>query len=78
MRSWARVRARARRCAATPPQAERLLQRRHALLGQTQALCGELTGALTDLAEDESWARGQCQAMQAKLDEGLSGAACAR
>jgi diguanylate cyclase len=54
-------------------QAERLLQRRHALLGQTQALCGELTGALTDLAEDESWARGQCQAMQAKLGEGLSG-----
>jgi diguanylate cyclase len=52
--------------------AERLLQRRHALLGQTQALCGELTGALTDLAEDESWSRGQCQAMQAKLDEGLS------
>jgi diguanylate cyclase len=54
-------------------EAERLLLRRHALLGQTQALCGELTGALTDLAEDESWARGQCQAMQAKLDEGLSG-----
>jgi len=54
-------------------EAERLLQRRHALLGQTQTLCGELTGALTDLAEDESWARGQCEAMQAKLDEGLSG-----
>ena len=56
-------------------EAERLLLRRHALLGQTQALCGELTGALTDLAEDESWARGQCQAMQAKLDEGPSGRA---
>ena len=54
-------------------EAERLLQRRHALLGQTRALCSELTGALTDLAEDESWARGQCEAMQAKLDEGLSG-----
>ena len=54
-------------------EAERLLQRRHALLGQTLALCGELTGALTDLAEDESWARGQCEAMQAKLGEGLSG-----
>ena len=53
--------------------AERLLQRRHVLHGQLHALCGELTGALTEVAEDESWARGQCEAMRARLAEGASG-----
>ncbi|HSN31464.1 MAG TPA: GGDEF domain-containing protein, partial [Ideonella sp.] len=49
--------------------AEQLLQRRLATQGQLHALCGELTGALTELAEDESWARGQCEAMRARLAE---------
>lgn len=53
-------------------QAERLLQRRNQLLVQMQGLCDELTAGLTDLAEDDSWARGQCEAMRQKLDEGLS------
>lgn len=53
-------------------QAERLLQRRHLLLQQMHQLCEELTAGLTDLAEDDSWARGQCDAMRHKLQEGLS------
>lgn len=49
-----------------------VLQHRHHLVDQLIALCRELTASLTDLAEDESWARGQCEAMQVKIDEGLS------
>ena len=49
-----------------------VLQHRHHLLDQLTALCGELTASLTDLAENDSWARGQCEAMQVKIDEGLS------
>ncbi len=55
-------------------RASRVLQHRHHLVDQLGALCQELTASLTDLAEDDSWARGQCDAMRAKLDEGL----CAR
>jgi diguanylate cyclase len=49
-----------------------VLQHRHRLVDQLGALCGELTASLTDLAENDSWARGQCEAMQLKIDEGLS------
>ena len=49
-----------------------MLQHRHHLVDQLGALCQELTASLTDLAEDDSWARGQCEAMRQKLDEGLS------
>jgi diguanylate cyclase len=49
-----------------------ILQHRHHLLDQLSGLCGELTASLTDLAENDSWARGQCEAMQVKIDEGLS------
>ena len=49
-----------------------VLQHRHRLLDQLNALCGELTASLTDLAENDSWAKGQCEAMQVKFDEGLS------
>ncbi|MCW5662287.1 MAG: diguanylate cyclase [Piscinibacter sp.] len=52
--------------------AARVLQHRHHLVDQLGSLCQELTASLTDLAEDDSWARGQCDAMRAKLDEGLS------
>jgi diguanylate cyclase len=45
---------------------------RHHLVDQLGALCGELTASLTDLAENDSWAQGQCEAMQVKIDEGLS------
>jgi diguanylate cyclase len=49
-----------------------VLQHRHHLVDQLGALCGELTASLTDLAENDSWAQGQCAAMQVKIDEGLS------
>jgi diguanylate cyclase len=42
------------------------------MFDQLGALCGELTASLTDLAENDSWAQGQCAAMQSKIDEGLS------
>jgi diguanylate cyclase len=67
---------------ATPALAEELdvlcqraalvLQHRHHLIDQLGALCHELTASLTDLAEDDSWAKGQCDAMRIKLEEGLS------
>jgi len=49
-----------------------VLQHRHRMFDQLGALCGELTASLTDLAENDSWAQGQCAAMQSKIDEGLS------
>ena len=67
---------------ATPERVEQLeafcqrarpvLQHRHHLLDQLGALCAELTASLTDLAENDSWAQGQCEAMRQKIDEGLS------
>ena len=53
-------------------RAERVLQHRHHLFDQLGKLCGELTSSLTDLAEDGSWVKGQCDAMRLKIDEGLS------
>jgi diguanylate cyclase len=49
-----------------------ILQHRHRLVEQLHELCTELTASLTDLAENDSWAKGQCEAMQSKIDEGLS------
>lgn len=49
-----------------------VLQHRHHLVDQLGALCQELTASLTDLAEDDSWAQGQCDAMRVKLEEGLT------
>ncbi|MES2958182.1 MAG: diguanylate cyclase [Pseudomonadota bacterium] len=47
--------------------ARRLLAQRHQLVDQLTALARELSAGLTDLAEDESWARGQAQMLQASL-----------
>jgi diguanylate cyclase len=55
-------------CARIAP----VLQHRHRLVDQLGGLCTELTASLTDLAENDSWAKGQCEAMQVKIDEGLS------
>ena len=49
-----------------------VLQHRHHLTDQLAALCTELTASLTDLAENDSWAQGQCAAMQLKIGEGLN------
>ena len=51
---------------------ERVLQHRHHLFEQLGKLCHELTSSLTDLAEDGSWVKGQCEAMQLKIEEGLT------
>jgi len=53
-------------------EARRVLQHRHHLVDLLGNLVGELTQGLGDLSEDDSWMRGQCEAMQSELDEGLS------
>jgi diguanylate cyclase len=50
----------------------RLFSHRHELVEQLGDLCRELTLGLTELAEDPSWARGQCQALQVRLQAGVS------
>jgi diguanylate cyclase len=67
---------------ATPPlaqelaelcaQADRMIQHRHHLVDQLGSLCQELTASLTDLAENDSWAQGQCEAMRITLADGLT------
>ena len=81
-RALAALTARVQAEGATPPLADEMdalcrsaaqvLQHRHHLVDQLGGLCHELTDGLTDLAEDDSWARGQGQAMRARLDEGLT------
>jgi diguanylate cyclase len=50
-----------------------VIAHRHRLFKQLGALCEELTASLAELAEDDSWVQGQCQAMRAKIEEGLTG-----
>ncbi|MBK9364181.1 MAG: diguanylate cyclase [Rubrivivax sp.] len=50
----------------------RLFAHRHHLVDQVGRLCTELGQGLGELAEDESWARGQAQTLQARLAEGLN------
>jgi diguanylate cyclase len=58
---------------ATCAQAERLFVQRHHLFDELGKLVRALGEGLTDLAEDESWARGQAEAMRASLEnESLS------
>jgi diguanylate cyclase len=51
---------------------ERILQHRHHLFDQLGKLCHELTSSLTDIAENDSWVKGQCEAMRLKIEEGLT------
>ena len=53
-------------------RARRMLAHRQHLLDELGKLCLELTQGLTELAEDDSWARGQCEVLQARLAEGLN------
>jgi diguanylate cyclase len=53
-------------------QARRLFAHRHHLVEALGRLCRELGDGLTELAEDDSWARGQAQALQARLADGIS------
>jgi diguanylate cyclase len=51
---------------------EAVVQHHQRLFDQLGALCNELTASLSELAENDTWARGQCDAMRAQLDQGLT------
>lgn len=51
---------------------DRVLQHRQHLVDQLGDLCRELTAGLGDLAENDSWAKGQLEAMRDKLDDGIN------
>ncbi len=53
-------------------RAGRVLAHRHHLLGQLGDLVEKLTASITELAEDDSWAKGQSEAMQNELSAGLT------
>lgn len=53
-------------------RARRWLGHRHHLVDELSALCKELSAGLVELAEDESWARGQCESLEARLADGLN------
>jgi len=53
-------------------QARAHLSHRHHLLDELTGLCRSMTDSLGELAEDASWARGQCDALRERLGEGLS------
>ena len=50
-------------------QARRLFQHRHHLVDELSALCRELSHGLVELAEDDSWAQGQCAALHLTLGD---------
>lgn len=53
-------------------QARRIIEHRYHLIDQLNELCHTLTDSLAELAEDDSWVQGQCQAMKFQLDDGLN------
>lgn len=52
-------------------RAQRLLGHRHRLFDDLGRLCAELGAGMVDLAEDDSWARGQCEILQQRLAGGI-------
>ena len=64
---------RAAQMAALCLRARHLLDHRRHLFDELGGLCRELSSSLVDLAEDDSWARGQAEAMNNTLAQGLSG-----
>jgi len=64
---------RATQMAALCLRARHLLDHRRHLFDELGGLCRELSSSLVDLAEDDSWARGQAEAMNNTLAQGLSG-----
>jgi diguanylate cyclase len=50
-------------------QARRLFAHRHHLVDELSDLCRELGAGLSELSEDDSWAQGQCEALQARLGD---------
>ena len=53
-------------------RADWVLEHRQHLFDQVSSLCLELTASLAGLAEDDSWAQGQCEAMRITVEEGLT------
>ncbi|MDE2146525.1 MAG: diguanylate cyclase [Burkholderiales bacterium] len=53
-------------------RARRLFAHRHRLVEELAALCQALGAGLAELAEDDSWVRGQCESLQARLDADLA------
>jgi len=53
-------------------RAHRVLQHRHHLIDQLGGLCKQLTSSIAELAEDDSWAKGQADAMAQEIDFGLT------
>jgi diguanylate cyclase len=53
-------------------RANRVLLHRHHLIDQLGGLCKQLTSSLAELAEDDSWAQGQVDAMTQEIDFGLT------
>ncbi|HEY0817342.1 MAG TPA: GGDEF domain-containing protein [Rhizobacter sp.] len=53
-------------------RAARALAHRQHLIEQLGTLCGELTASLVELAEDQSWAQGQSEAMRDEIGQGLT------
>ncbi len=49
--------------------ARRWFDQRHELVRQLTALCAEMSQGLVELTEDESWSRGQCEALRLQLAE---------
>lgn len=64
---------RATQMSALCQRARHLLDHRRHLFDELGGLCRELSASLVDLAEDDSWARGQAEAMNNALAQGLSG-----
>ena len=54
-------------------RARQMLDHRQHLFAEMGQLCRELGASLVDLAEDDSWAKGQCEAMNNTLELGFSG-----
>ncbi len=48
-------------------QVRRLFTQRHHLVDELSKLCRELMAGLVEVAEEDSWVRGQCQSLQATL-----------
>jgi diguanylate cyclase len=54
-------------------RARRMVDHRQHLFGELGQLCRELSASIVELAEDDSWARGQAEVMNDTLTQGLSG-----
>ncbi|WP_077037715.1 GGDEF domain-containing protein [Pelomonas sp. KK5] len=64
---------RAEQMLALCQRARHMLDHRQHLFAELGVLCRELSASIVELAEDDSWARGQASVMNDTLNQGLSG-----